>query len=244
MIELSKITKKYGEFTAVSEISFSVPKGAVAGLLGPNGAGKSTTMKILSGYMPATSGEAKVAGFDVVDDAFEVKKRVGYLPEEPPLYQDMRVEEYLKHVAALKQVSSGKVQERVDYVLDKCGLEPRRRQVISTLSKGFKQRVGIAQALVHDPEVVILDEPTVGLDPIQIREIRELIKELAGNHTVILSTHILPEVTMTCSHAIVINNGHVLQSGTMDSFLSESGSSLEEVYIKLISSEHKGEVNV
>lgn len=237
MIEVKNLTKKYGDFTAISNLNFSVPKGVITGLLGPNGAGKSTTMKILSGFMPASSGNAQVAGFDVQDDAMEVKKRVGYLPEDPPLYVDMRVEEYLAHVAALKQVEKSKIAERVEYVMSRCGLKDRKSQVISTLSKGYKQRVGIAQALVHDPEVVILDEPTVGLDPVQIREIRDLIKDLAGNHTVILSTHILPEVTITCSHAIIINRGKVLHSGPIDSFTHGGAQNLEEAYIKLISSE-------
>jgi ABC-2 type transport system ATP-binding protein len=237
MIEVNNLTKRYGDFTAISDLSFSVPKGVVTGLLGPNGAGKSTTMKILSGFMPSTSGTATVAGFNVQDDAMEVKKRVGYLPEDPPLYVDMRVADYLAHVAALKQVEKSKISERVDYVMGRCGLKDRARQVISTLSKGYKQRVGIAQALVHDPEVVILDEPTVGLDPVQIREIRDLIKDLAGNHTVILSTHILPEVTMTCSHAVIINHGKVLHAGTIDSFTTGDAHNLEEAYIRLISTD-------
>ena len=237
MIEVSNLTKRYGDFTAISNLSFSVPKGVVIGLLGPIGAGKSTTMKILSGFMPATAGTASVAGFDVQDDAMEVKRRVGYLPEDPPLYPDMRVAEYLAHVAALKQIDKSKIPERVEYVMKRCGLTDRARQIIQTLSKGYKQRVGIAQALVHDPEVVILDEPTVGLDPVQIREIRDLIKDLAGTHTVILSTHILPEVTMTCSHAIIINHGKVLHSGTIESFTTSSSQSLEEAYIKMISSD-------
>jgi ABC-2 type transport system ATP-binding protein len=237
MIEVNNLTKQYGDFTAISHLSFSVPKGVVTGLLGPNGAGKSTTMKILSGFMPCTEGTATVAGFNVQDDPMEVKKRVGYLPEDPPLYIDMRVVDYLAHVAALKKVEKDKVQERVEYVMDRCGLSDRASQVISTLSKGYKQRVGIAQALVHDPEVVILDEPTVGLDPVQIREIRDLIKGLAGTHTVILSTHILPEVTMTCSHAIIINHGKVLHSGTIESFTTGNTQNLEEAYIKLISAD-------
>lgn len=237
MIEVSNLTKRYGEFTAISDLNFSVPKGVIIGLLGPNGAGKSTTMKILSGFMPATAGVATVAGFNVQDDAMEVKKRVGYLPEDPPLYVEMRVKDYLAHVAALKQVEKSKISERVDYVMKRCGLSDRAGQVISTLSKGYKQRVGIAQALVHDPEVVILDEPTVGLDPVQIREIRDLIKDLAGNHTVILSTHILPEVTMTCSHAIIINRGKVLHFGSIDSFTTGGAQNIEEAYIKLISSD-------
>lgn len=244
MIEVVDLVKKYGEFTAVHGISFSVPKGQILGLLGPNGAGKSTTMKILSCYMPATSGQIKVAGFDVFEDAFEVKKRVGYLPESPPLYEEMRVREYLEYVAALKQVPREKVKARVDYVGENCGLVQNFHRVVGTLSKGFKQRVGIAQALVHDPEVLILDEPTVGLDPVQIVEIRDLIKGLAANHTVILSTHILPEVVMTCSRVVMINRGRVVADSTMDALAKGSGETLEKAYLQIITSDvaHEGRV--
>lgn len=234
MIEVVDLVKKYGDFTAVRGISFTVPKGQVLGLLGPNGAGKTTTMKILSGFMPATSGLVKIAGFDVFEDPMEVKKRVGYLPEAPPLYLDMRVREYLEYVAALKQVPKQKVNERVNYVGDHCGLTQNFRKVIGTLSKGFRQRVGIAQALVHDPEIVILDEPTVGLDPVQIVEIRNLIKNLAQTHTVILSTHILPEVTMTCHRVILINRGRVLVDANTDK-LGKGGESLEQTYLRIVS---------
>ncbi len=235
MIAVSNLVKKYGEFTAVNNISFEVPKGQIMGLLGPNGAGKSTTMKILSCFMPATSGTVKVAGFDVFDDPMEVKKRVGYLPETPPLYLEMRVGEYIEYVADLKHVPKDKKKSRVDFVVEHCGLKENYRKVIGALSKGFRQRVGIAQAIVHDPEVVILDEPTVGLDPVQIVEIRNLIKGLSGTHTVILSTHILPEVVMTCNKVVLINHGHVLADGRVEDLTKSSGESLEQAYLRIVS---------
>ena len=235
MIEVSNLVKKYGDFTAVQGISFTVPKGQILGLLGPNGAGKSTTMKILSCFMPATSGDVKVAGYDVFDDPMEVKKRVGYLPEQPPLYLEMRVKEYLEYVAQLKQVDRSKIKERVNFVGERCGLVQNFHRVIGTLSKGFRQRVGIAQALVHDPEVVILDEPTVGLDPVQIVEIRSLIKSLAGTHTVILSTHILPEVVMTCHKVVLVNRGTILVDDTVENLAHGSGETLEKTYLRIIS---------
>ena len=235
MIEVSNLVKKYGDFTAVQGISFKVEKGEILGLLGPNGAGKSTTMKILSAFMPATSGTARVAGFDVFEEPFEVKKRVGYLPENPPLYIEMRVREYLEYVADLKHLDKARKKERVDYVIDRCGLGDNQKRIIATMSKGFKQRVGIAQALVHDPEVVILDEPTVGLDPVQIVEIRNLIKGLAGNHTVILSTHILPEVVMTCGKVVLINHGKVMVDDTVDTLTR--GDTLEQAYLKIVTGE-------
>ncbi len=235
MIEVSNLVKKYGDFIAVQGISFKVEKGEILGLLGPNGAGKSTTMKILSAFMPATSGTARVAGFDVFEEPFEVKKRVGYLPENPPLYIEMRVREYLEYVADLKHLEKSRKKERVDYVIDRCGLGDNQKRIIATMSKGFKQRVGIAQALVHDPEVVILDEPTVGLDPVQIVEIRNLIKGLAGNHTVILSTHILPEVVMTCGKVVLINHGKVMVDDTVDTLTR--GDTLEQAYLKIVTGE-------
>jgi ABC-2 type transport system ATP-binding protein len=235
VIEVSNLIKKYGDFTAVQGISFKVEKGESLGLLGPNGAGKSTTMKILSAFMPATSGSVRVAGFDVFEEPFEVKKRVGYLPENPPLYLEMRVREYIEYVADLKHLEKARKKERVDYVIDRCGLGDNQKRIIATMSKGFKQRVGIAQALVHDPEVVILDEPTVGLDPVQIVEIRNLIKDLAGNHTVILSTHILPEVVMTCRKVVLINHGKVMVDDTVDTLTR--GDSLEQAYLKIVTGE-------
>lgn len=232
MIEVGNLVKKYGDFTAVHGISFKVPKGQILGLLGPNGAGKSTTMKILSCFMPATSGEVRVAGYDVFEDPMEVKKRVGYCPEQPPLYLEMRVKEYLEYVAQLKRLERSRIRERVEFVGEHCGLTKNFNHVIGTLSKGFRQRVGIAQALVHDPEVVILDEPTVGLDPVQIVEIRNLIKGLAGTHTVILSTHILPEVVMTCHKVVLINRGTVLADDTVANL--SGGGDLEQAYLRIV----------
>ncbi len=235
MIEVKNLVKKYGDFSAVRGLTFDVPKGQILGLLGPNGAGKSTTMKILSAFMPATSGEVKVAGFDVFEEPMEVKKRVGYLPEQPPLYLEMRVREYIDYVADLKLVPKEKKKERIDYVIEHCGLKENSTRIIATLSKGYRQRVGIAQALVHDPEVVILDEPTVGLDPVQIVEIRNLIKGLAGTHTVILSTHILPEVVMTCQKVILINHGKIMVNDTVENLTAGGGGdSLEKAYLKIV----------
>ena len=235
MIEVVDLVKRYGDFTALHGITFQVPKGQILGLLGPNGAGKSTTMKILSCFMPATSGKATVAGYDVFEDPMEVKRRVGYLPENPPLYIEMKVKEYLEYVAALKQLPKDKVKGRIEFVSERCGLTSHHNRVIGTLSKGFRQRVGIAQALVHDPEVVILDEPTVGLDPVQIVEIRNLIKGLASSHTVILSTHILPEVVMTCDRVVLVNRGKILADGSVASLTQGSGESLEQAYLRIVS---------
>jgi len=235
MIEVQNLSKKYADLVAVNDLSFSVEKGQILGLLGPNGAGKSTTMKILTGFIPATSGEVKVAGYNVFDDPIEVKRRVGYLPEDPPLYVDMRVQEYLEYVASIKQLPKEKLKERLDFVLNHCGLEDVKKRVIGVLSKGYRQRVGIAQALIHDPEVVILDEPTVGLDPVQIVEIRNLIRSLAKSHTVILSTHILPEVVMTCDRAVLINKGQILANDTLENLTQGSGESLEQAYLRIVS---------
>jgi ABC-2 type transport system ATP-binding protein len=216
MIEVRKLCKSYGERQAISDLTFRIEKGDVVGLLGPNGAGKSTTMKIITGFMAPTSGEAKICGFDVFEDPIEVKKRIGYLPEIPPLYTEMIVEDYLKFVAQLKCVEKTKVAGLVDKALGKTQLTDVRQRLIRNLSKGFKQRVGIAQALVSDPEVLILDEPTVGLDPKQVAEIRDLIKELRGEHTIILSTHILPEVQATCNKVIIIHEGKIVAQDSID----------------------------
>ncbi|MGH9704575.1 MAG: ABC transporter ATP-binding protein, partial [Candidatus Acidiferrales bacterium] len=197
MIEVQDLTKSYGSVTAVDHISFAVNKGEILGFLGPNGAGKTTTMRILTGYLPATGGTAKIAGFDVFEDSIEVRRRIGYLPENPPLYQDMTVASYLDFVARIKNVPSGDRVRRIDAALEMTNITDKRHELVKRLSRGYKQRVGLAQALVHDPDVIILDEPTVGLDPKQIIEVRKLIKGLAGSHTIILSTHILPEVSMT-----------------------------------------------
>ncbi len=214
MIEVQDLSKSYGEKTAVDRISFSVNKGEILGFLGPNGAGKTTTMRVLTGYLPATGGTAKIAGFDVFDDSMEVRRRIGYLPENPPLYLDMTVTEYLDFVARIKNVPVEKRAQRIGAAMEMTKIAEQRNQLIKRLSRGFKQRVGLAQAIVHDPDVIILDEPTVGLDPKQIIEVRHLIKGLAGNHTIILSTHILPEVSMTCDRVIIINNGKIVAVDT------------------------------
>jgi ABC-2 type transport system ATP-binding protein len=210
MIEVSHLSKKYGERAAITDLNFRIATGEVVGFLGPNGAGKSTTMKILTGFMAPSSGQAKICGYDVFENPIEVKKRIGYLPEIPPLYTDMFVQDYLKFVAELKQVPSEKIKGLVARALNKTQLTGVKSRLIRNLSKGFKQRVGIAQALVSDPEVLVLDEPTVGLDPKQVSEIRDLIKELKGEHTIILSTHILPEVQATCSKVIIIHEGQIV----------------------------------
>jgi ABC-2 type transport system ATP-binding protein len=214
MIEVQNLTKRYAGRTAVDDISFTVARGEIVGLLGPNGAGKSTTMRVLSGFMPATSGTARVAGFDVFHDSDEVRRRIGYMPENNPLHPEMRVVEYLKFRARLKGLGWAKSRSRVNKVMQQCGLTDVRRRVIGQLSKGYKQRVGLADALVHEPELIILDEPTIGLDPHQIRSVRALIKNLAGRHTVLISSHILPEIEMTCSRVLIMFNGRVLASDT------------------------------
>jgi ABC-2 type transport system ATP-binding protein len=221
LIEVQDLTKAYGAVTAVDHVSFTVNKGEILGFLGPNGAGKTTTMRILTGYMPATSGTAKIAGFDVFGDSMEVRRHIGYLPETPPVYPDMTVEDYLDFVARIKNVPADKRAARVTEAMQKTNLEDRRTQLIKRLSRGYKQRVGIAQALVHDPDVIILDEPTVGLDPKQIIEVRNLIKGLAGNHTIILSTHILPEVSMTCDRVVIINKGKIAAVDTPQNLTSQ-----------------------
>jgi ABC-2 type transport system ATP-binding protein len=216
MIRVQNLTKRYAGRTAIQDLNFEVAKGEIVGFLGPNGAGKSTTMKILTGYMPATEGTASVAGFDVFENPTEVKRNVGFLPETPPVYREMPVREYLEFAACLHQVESGRIRSAVDRALERTHLTEVSHRLIGNLSKGFRQRVGLAQALVHNPQVLILDEPTVGLDPKQIIEIRKLIKELAGDHTVILSTHILPEVQATCDRVIVINKGRIAAQDTLE----------------------------
>ncbi len=215
MIEVQDLTKKYGELTAVRGLSFKVDKGLIWGLLGPNAAGKTTTMRVLTGYLPATDGKATVAGFDVFEQPNEVKKVIGYLPEVVPLYPEMTVAGYLEFVAEIKQVPAAKRKGAVDRVLKSAALGEVKGRLIKNISRGFKQRVGIAQAMIHDPQVLILDEPTIGLDPAQIKEIRELIKGLRGEHTIMLSTHILPEVTQVCDGAVIINEGRLMASGSL-----------------------------
>lgn len=215
MIEVRSLSKFYGPHKAVDNLSFSVQKGEVVGFLGPNGAGKTTTMKIITGFMAPSAGEAKVAGFDVFEHPIEVKKRIGYLPETPPLYGEMTVEEYLSFVARLKKVESSRISSLVDRAIKKTDLGSVRGRVIQNLSKGYRQRVGISQAIVSDPEVLVLDEPTVGLDPRQVAEVRDLIKSLAGEHTIILSTHILPEVQAVCQRIIIINRGRIVAEDSL-----------------------------
>ncbi|HEX5397606.1 MAG TPA: ATP-binding cassette domain-containing protein [Verrucomicrobiae bacterium] len=214
MIEVSNLTKRYAGHTAVSDISFRVSRGEIVGLLGPNGAGKSTTMRILSCFLPATNGTARVAGFDVFHQSEEVRRRIGYMPENNPLYLEMRVREYLKFRARLKGLGWRRSRERVATVMEQCGLEDVSRRVIGQLSKGYRQRVGLADALVHEPELIILDEPTIGLDPRQIRSVRQLIKSLAGRHTVLISTHILPEAEMMCGRMLIMFGGKILAADT------------------------------
>ena len=214
MIQVDRLTKSYGPVTAVHDVSFNVEKGQIVGFLGPNGAGKSTTMKILACFMAASGGSARVAGFDVFSQSLEVRRRIGYLPENSPLYTDLPVAAYLDFVAEAKGVSRGTRRSKVADVMDRCFITDMQHRLIGKLSKGYRQRVGLAQALLGDPEVLILDEPTIGLDPRQIAEIRALIKSLGGQHTVILSTHILPEVSMVCDSIIIINRGRVVAKGT------------------------------
>ncbi len=216
MIEVEHLTKRYGSVTAVDDVSFRVNKGEILGFLGPNGAGKTTTMRVLTGYMPATSGKAVVAGYDVFDQAIDAKRRTGYLPETPPLYTDMTVREYLTFVAKIKGVPPRERRSRVEAVMTRTWVSDMANRECGKLSKGYRQRVGLAQALIHNPEVLILDEPTAGLDPKQIIETRKLIKELAGDHTIVLSTHILPEVEQTCQRVVIINKGKVVAVDTPD----------------------------
>jgi len=232
VIEVQHLTKRYGGVTAVHDVSFRVERGEILGFLGPNGAGKTTTMRILTGYMPATDGKAIVAGFDVFEQPIEAKRRTGYLPETPPLYPDMSVSEYLDFVAKIKGVPPADRRARIKYVMERTRIADMASRLCGKLSKGYKQRVGLAQALIHNPDVLILDEPTAGLDPKQIIETRELIKELAGNHTIILSTHILPEVAQTCQRVVIINKGHVVAVDTPDNLTARLRGS-ETMYLQL-----------
>ena len=216
MIKVENLTKKYAGFTAINNITFEVGKGEIVGFLGPNGAGKSTTMRILSSFMPATSGRASIAGYDVFEKSLEARTHLGYMPENVPLYTDMRVSEYLVYRGELKGVTGRRLKERVGDVKELCGLKDVENRIIGTLSKGYRQRVGLADALVHEPDLLILDEPTIGLDQNQIRSVRELIKNLGKHHTILLSTHILPEVEATCSRVIIINRGRIEASDTPD----------------------------
>ena len=232
MIEVTNLTKRYAGRTAVSNISFTVGRGEVVGLLGPNGAGKSTTMRILSCFLPATSGTVRVAGFDVFRDSIEVRRRIGYMPENNPLHFDMRVREYLKFRARLKGLGYKRSRQRVDVVLEQCSLTDVSHRIVGQLSKGYRQRVGLADALVHEPELIILDEPTIGLDPNQIRAVRQLIKGLASSHTVLISTHILPEAEMTCNRMVIMHQGRILAADTPENlqrFMTSKSQVLAEI---------------
>jgi len=223
MIEVQHLTKRYGPVTAVDDISFRVEKGEILGFLGPNGAGKTTTMRVITGYMPATEGKAVVAGYDVFEQPLEAKRRTGYLPETPPLYPEMSVREYLHFVARLKIGKIGRAErtQRVETVMRRTHIDDMAERHCGKLSKGYRQRVGLAQALIHEPEVLILDEPTAGLDPKQIIETRDLIRSLAGDHTIVLSTHILPEVAQTCQRVVIINKGRVVAVDTPDNLTQQ-----------------------
>ncbi len=236
MIEASGLSKRYGDLVAVDDVSFSVQPGEVVGFLGPNGAGKTTTMRILTGFLPPTDGRVVIDGHDIFSDPLAARRAIGYLPESPPIYPEMSVEDYLLYVSKLKDVPRRSRRDAVDRALERCGLADVRRRVIGSLSKGFRQRVGLAQAIVHDPPVMILDEPTVGLDPIQIREIRTLIGELAGvregkARTVILSTHILPEVEAICQRVIIMHRGKKALDAPLAE-LQRGGASLEEIFAR------------
>ena len=221
MIKVENLTKRFAGHTAVQDLSFEVGKGEIMGFLGPNGAGKSTTMRILSSFMPPTSGRASIAGYDFFSQSLQARAHLGYMPENVPLYTDMRVTEYLDYRAALKGVPHRRISERVGDVKELCGLKEVEKKLIGALSKGYRQRVGLADALVHEPDLLILDEPTSGLDPNQIRQVRDLIKNLGKQHTILLSTHILPEVEMTCSRVIIINKGRIEACDTPENLLGE-----------------------
>src|SRR6202451_319270 len=232
MIKVEGLTKRYARKVAVDNISFEVKKGQIVGFLGPNGAGKTTTMRVLTCFLPPTSGSAQVAGFDVSQHPMEVKKRIGYLPETPPLYPEMEVHEYLEFVGRLKGVPSADLAKRVKEVSEKCAVFDVGKTLIAKLSKGYRQRVGLAQPIIHNPDVLILDEPTAGLDPLQINETRDLIKSLAGDHTIILSTHILPEVEQTCQQVVIINKGKLVATDSVEN-LRHRASGAESVLLEV-----------
>jgi ABC-2 type transport system ATP-binding protein len=232
MIEVDHLSKVFGRTTAVKDISFQVEKGEILGFLGPNGAGKTTTMRVLTCFLPATRGTARVAGLDILENPLEVRRRLGYLPETVPLYNDMTVTGYLDFMGRIKGVGKENRARRIEEVMESCGLTDRRSTIIGKLSKGYRQRVGLAQALIHDPDILILDEPTIGLDPAQTREVRELIRRLSGEHTIILSTHILPEVSMVCNRVIIINRGEIAAMDTPANLTAQLRKS-EVVYLEV-----------
>jgi ABC-2 type transport system ATP-binding protein len=233
MIEVANLSKRYGDLAAIRDVSFTASDGQILGFLGPNGAGKTTTMRIITGFMPATAGTVRVDGFDVFEQSTEVRRRIGYLPENPPLYNDMTVDGFLRFVARLKGMGRVDIAAALERVVETCGLAGVRDRLLGHLSKGFRQRVGLAQALIHDPPVLVLDEPTIGLDPKQIIEIRRLIRTLGGKRTVVLSTHILPEVSQVCDKVVIINDGRIVVEDTLANLTR--GRSLEEVFIEAIS---------
>ncbi len=235
MIEVRNLTKLYGEFVAIRDVSFTAENGSILGFLGPNGAGKTTTMRIITGFMPATSGTVLIDGLDIFTQSLEARRKIGYLPENPPLYADMRVDAYLRFVARLRGVPRSKLADALDHAITVCGLENVSHRICGQLSKGYRQRVGLAQALIHDPPVLVMDEPTIGLDPRQIHEIRGLIKTLSGSRTVVLSTHILPEVSQICDKVVIIADGHVVLEEKLAAL--PEGSSLEDVFLKAITKE-------
>ena len=236
MIEVANLSKRYGDLRAIEGVSFTAAKGQILGFLGPNGAGKTTTMRIITGFMPATSGTVRVEGFDVFDQSNEVRRRIGYLPENPPLYNDMSVAPYLRFVARLKGLGRREVGEALERVLATCGLDSVRDRLLGHLSKGYRQRVGLAQALIHDPPVLVLDEPTIGLDPRQIRDIRALVRTLGGKRTIVLSTHILSEVMEVCDKVVIINDGRIALEDQLAN-MTRDGRKLEDIFIETISRE-------
>lgn len=239
MIDVKHLTKAYGSFVAVKDVSFRAERGQILGFLGPNGAGKTTTMRIITGFMPATAGTVEIDGLDIFENSLEARRRIGYLPENPPLYLDMRVEAYLRFVAKLRGVKRTGIDAALDHALKITGLTDMTHRICGQLSKGYRQRVGLAQALIHDPPVMVLDEPTIGLDPRQIHEIRDLIRGLAGGRTIVLSTHILPEVSQICDKVVIINDGRVALEELVKDI--PEGTSLEEVFLHAIAREGHAE---
>jgi len=235
MIEVRNLTKAYGNFVAVKDVSFKANKGQILGFLGPNGAGKTTTMRIISGFMPATAGSVLVDGLDIFSQSLQARRRIGYLPENPPLYNEMRVEAYLRFAGKLRGISRGEIEASLDHVIEVCGLRQVSTRICGQLSKGYRQRVGLAGAIIHNPPVLILDEPTIGLDPRQIRDIRALIRDLGGERTIVLSTHILPEVSQICEKVVIINEGHVVLEESLKEL--PAGQSLEDVFLSAIAQE-------
>ena len=239
MIEVKDLTKVYGSFVAIQGVSFKAERGKILGFLGPNGAGKTTTMRIITGFMPASSGTVVVDGLDIFSQSLEARRRIGYLPESPPLYDEMRVTSYLRFVGKLRGISRGDLDAALERVLNVCGLAEVAERICGQLSKGYRQRVGLAQALVHDPPVLVLDEPTIGLDPRQIRDIRRLIRGLSGTRTIVLSTHILPEVSQICDRVVIISDGHVVLEEDLAAL--PAGTSLEDVFLGAIAKERPGQ---